>query len=307
MNQAAATAAPSASLPRPEAIHRRLAQFNQRRLRPGQISGAWLAELREEAEIRLVEGSFVEEERRVLAPVVAGLPTDADGFMQWFESLEARGPGQHDALFPWLASSASLDQMRWFLTQEVATEAGFDDLVALAQLGLPPGPKLEMARNYWDEMGRGHEDGMHGLMLQRVVRVLRLEPGLDKTVWESLALANLMLALAANRRYTYQAIGALGAIEMTAPGRVGLVNDGLRRLGIAAPARSYYQLHAGLDVQHSQAWNREVIRPLVESGGAEVALAIAEGALLRLQAGARCYQRYRQQLGVPAGTERAAA
>lgn len=277
------------------ALHRQLALFNQRRLRPATGSDHWRADLAEEMQMRLLEGQFVEQERVAMQSRLERLPTDADAFMQWFEDLRYNGPGQGDALFPWLEERAGLEQMRWFLTQEVAGEAGFDDLVALTQVRFPVQPKLEMANNYWDEMGRGHANGMHGPMLERAVRVLRLKPTIDDTVWEALALANLMVALAANRRYAYHSVGALGAIEMTAPGRVSKVNEGLRRLGISAPARSYFQLHAGLDIKHSEAWNREVIRPLV-AANPEAARPIAEGALLRLNAGARCFERYRRVL-----------
>jgi hypothetical protein len=51
-----------------------------------------------------------------------------------------------------------------------------------------------------------------------------------------------------------------------------------------------------LDVKHSAAWNEEVLYPLVEARP-EVAVAIAEGALMRLEAGARCFARYRHALG----------
>jgi len=243
------------------------------------------------------EGRFVERERMLVAMRAARAPRSAAAFLDWFEELRNSGPGQGDALFPWLAAEATMDEMRWFLTQEAAGEAGFDDLVALTQVRFPTRAKLEMARNYWDEMGRGHESGMHGPMLAGVVAELDLNPTPDVTVWESLALANLMVAFAANRRYAYQAVGALGVIEMTAPTRVGLVNDGLKRLGVPPGARMYFQLHAGLDVKHSQAWNREVIGPLVEDNP-QVAPAIAEGALLRLEAGARCFARYRAHLVV---------
>ena len=107
-----------------------------------------------------------------------------------------------------------------------------------------------------------------------------------------------MAALASTRRYAYQSIGALGAVEMTAPGRVSLVNAGLRRLGVSAEARQYFQLHAGLDIRHSKEWNAEVIEPLV-SANPEVAWPIAEGALMRLRAGERCFERYRRELAVP--------
>ena len=145
--------------------------------------------------------------------------------------------------------------MRWFLTQEAAGEAGFDDLVAYAQVKLPARAKLELARNYWDEMGRGNIKGMHGPMLDRLVEALALEPAIETTIWESLALANAMTAMATTRRYAFHAIGALGAIELTAPARATATSAGLRRLGIHGKLRHYFDLHAVLDVKHSEAWN----------------------------------------------------
>jgi hypothetical protein len=199
-------------------------------------------------------------------------------------------------LFPWLAQRASLSQMKWFLEQELAGEAGFDDLVALAQVKLPVRAKLEMARNYWDEMGQGNATAMHGQMLQDLASALALGSDVP-AVWESLALSNLMIALAWNRRYAYQAVGALGVIELTAPDRSEHVNAALKRLGVGGEARRYYAVHATLDVKHSLAWNREVLGPLVEREP-RAAQAIAEGALMRLRAGARCFARYRSELGL---------
>ena len=286
----------------PVELHRRLATFNRKRLVPSYASTSWLTDLNEELELRAVEEQFLAREREAVAARMDDVPADAGAFMQWFEQLKEDGPGQGDPLFPWLRNESTMDQMRWFLTQEVAGEAGFDDLVALTQVRFPVRPKLEMAANYWDEMGRGHEAGMHGPMLDRTTEMLQLKPRMESTVWESLALANLMVALAANRRYAYQSVGALGVIEMTAPGRVSKINEGLRRHGIAAPARSYFQLHAGLDVKHSEAWNREVIRPLVAADPL-AARPIAEGALMRLAAGARCFERYRRELGIDANAD----
>ena len=61
---------------------------------------------------------------------------------------------------------------------------------------------------------------MHGQMLNHMVHALDLKPSLDTTVWQALALSNTMIGLATTRRYAYQSIGALGVIELTAPGRV---------------------------------------------------------------------------------------
>jgi len=257
----------------------------------------WQANLRTEYEARLEEGLFVESELHLIQSAANAAPEEPVAFLRWFEALRDGGGGQNDPLFPWLGDVATLQEMRWFLAQEAAGEAGFDDLVALTQVSCPVRPKLEMARNYWDEMGRGHERGIHGLMLAATVRELDLEPMVDKTVWEALALSNLMAALASNRRYAYQSVGALGAIEMTAPGRVAYVNTGLKRLGVPREARAYFQLHAGLDIEHSKAWNEEVIYCIVEAD-ARTARPIAEGALMRLASGARCFRRYRTQLGL---------
>jgi hypothetical protein len=65
---------------------------------------------------------------------------------------------------------------------------------------------------------------------------------------------------------------------------------GLKRLGVPFDDRHYFDLHSVLDVKHSLAWNAEAIFPLV-AANPNVAPAIAEGALMRLQCGARCFVR----------------
>jgi hypothetical protein len=283
--------------PSPAALHLQLAAFARRRLMPSLDAADWRHEVEGETRLKLLEGAFVERERAAVSPLLAALPTTPDEFLAWYENLRESGPGQNDALFPWLAERAERAAMGWFIEQEAAGEAGFEDLLALTQLKLPVRAKLEMARNFWDEMGRGDGRGMHGPMLERLVVGLGLAPRPETTVWQSLALANLMSALALNRRYAWQSIGALGIIELTAPGRVAFVARGLRRLGIAADLRRYFDLHAVLDVRHAEAWNREVVRPLVEADPA-LMRPIAEGALMRLAAGARCFERYRAEFGL---------
>ena len=61
--------------------------------------------------------------------------------------------------------------------------------------------------------------------------------------------------------------------------------------------RHYFDLHAVLDVKHSDAWNAEALHPLVEADPS-LAPAIAEGALMRLECGAACFRRYRRELGL---------
>jgi len=276
-------------------LQRALAHWNHRRLAPQFPEADWQKVLDADVRMLRLEGGFMEELRAEVAQEAAAAPTDAQGFLAWFEALKENGPGQKDPLFPWIAEEASLEEMRWFLEQEAAGEAGFDDLVAYTQVKMPARPKLELARNYWDEMGRGNPKGMHGPMLEVLVEHLKLEPEIDRTCRESLALANAMTAMATSRRYAWHSVGALGAVELTAPGRSAATAQGLRRLGLSPRERRYFDIHAVLDVKHSEEWNSEVIRPLVEEDPRR-ATAIAEGALIRLKCGERCFERYRAEL-----------
>lgn len=275
-----------------DAFQRGLAHWNHDRLSPGLPVRDWQSVHERDIRMARLEYAFLEELRREVAEEAAEAPTDPDDFVAWFEALKQNGPGQGDALFPWLAEEASRAELCWFFEQEAAGEAGFDDLVAYTQVKLPVSAKLELARNYWDEMGRGSEKGMHGPMLASLVETLGVAPAIDTTVWESLALANAMTAMATNRHYAWHSVGALGVIELTAPGRSSLVAKGLRRIGLSQSERRYFDLHAVLDLKHSADWNREALRPSVAEQPAR-APAIAEGALMRLRCGARCFARYR--------------
>lgn len=277
---------------RDHALQARLANWNRARLAPQAPRPDWRQALEADHAMRLVESEFIETTRQAQSEQAAKAPREPGRFVAWFEALKENGPGQGDALFAWLAERANLEEMRWFVEQEAAGEAGFDDLVAMAQVKAPTQAKLELARNYWDEMGRGNAKGMHGPMLEALVIALSVTPRIETTLAPSLALGNTMAALATNRAYAYHALGALGAIELTAPTRAVHVSAGLRRLKVSAKARHYFDLHAVLDVKHSEAWNREVFAPIVAEMP-DAARWIAEGALMRLQCGADCFEAYR--------------
>lgn len=279
----------------PEGLNRQLAIWNARRLAPTEPAADWATLLREEARMRWLESAWIESLREDVCAAAAAAPTEPSAFLAWFEELQEHGPGQGDPLFMWLERDATSEEMKWFLTQEAAGEAGFDDLVALTQIKAPTTAKLELARNYWDEMGRGNEGGMHGLMLDNAVRTLGLRPTIKGTIWESLALANTLTAFATVRRYAWHSIGALGVVELTAPGRVAAIAAGMKRLSYPPVVRKYFELHAHLDIHHSQAWNANVLKPLLAEAP-ERAKFIAEGALMRLTCGARCFDAYRDHL-----------
>jgi len=260
----------------------------------------WQADLQRGQALAMQEGQFLERCREAVAHRAAQAPCEAQAFGVWFDALKDNGPGQYDPLFDYLAEHATLAQVRWFIRQEVAGEAGFDDLVALTQLRMPERAKLELARNYWDEMGRGKPAAMHGPMLNTVAKILAIDEDPDQEITaESLALCNVLVGLAYNRRYAYHALGALGVIELTAPSRAVKVVEAFDRLGIDRDASHYFRLHAVVDIAHARTWRDEVLLPVVAERP-EVAVFIAEGALMRLQAGAHTFERYRREFGLAA-------
>nr|HEX4312486.1 iron-containing redox enzyme family protein [Kofleriaceae bacterium] len=283
------------------ALHRQLAMFARARQAPALPVDNALDALDADHAMRSLELAMVEDERAAVADRAADVPHDSGSFVHWFEHLRDVAPVRRDPLYPWLATDATLEQMTWFLRQELAIEPGFDDLVAMVQVGFPERAKLELARNYWDEMGHGHARAMHGAMLARLARDLDIDLAMP-VAWEALAVSNLMSALAANRRYAYHAIGALGVVELMSPIRAAMIDAGLTRLGVDPHARQYYALHATIDEEHAATWCSEIIAPLVD-GRPEIAVAIAEGALMRLGAATRCLVRYRKALDVPTEPE----
>src|SRR3954471_3159567 len=123
-------------------------------------------------------------------PVIAGLKQRCE--QAWLEELTAielpdgidtsdpigamRALAARDrlpAVYKWLARSASWDEVVTFLALEGGPDAGFDDLVAACQVGLFGSPKMELATNYWDEMGNGDPDAVHTTLHDRLVDAIR--------------------------------------------------------------------------------------------------------------------------------------
>jgi hypothetical protein len=166
-------------------------------------------------------------------------------------------------VYEWLAEEASLEEMRSYLALEGGPDGGFDDLVALCQVGLVGEPKLELAQNYWDEMGRGTWSEVHTELHRRMAKALDLQAvAREEQPVEALERALLGTTLATNRWLQPELIGALGLIEMQAGPRCRRVVKGLQRVGAPAEALPFYAEHAVADSRHGKDWLEHVIAPL---------------------------------------------
>jgi hypothetical protein len=212
------------------------------------------------------------------------LPSDGKEFARWYQVAAFNHLLYEHELYAFLASEATRAQLEWFLRMECAGEAAFDDLVALAQVGTRGEVKMEMASNYWDEMGRGRHQAVHTHLFHQLIDDLGISaPDASELPWEVLSGINLMIWSCIHRRNVFRAQGVLGAVELLAPQRCTRVVHGATRLGIRKKTVVYYGAHAIIDVGHAEGWLSHVIEAQVREFP-ESRLGIAEGLLARADA-----------------------
>jgi hypothetical protein len=168
------------------------------------------------------------------------------------------------AVYKWVAKDASWEDIVTFLALEGGPDAGFDDLVAACQIGLNGAAKMELATNYWDEMGNGEPAAVHTTLHRRLVAAIDL-PTLPLAGQPTSALARTAMGglLATNRWLQPEMLGALGLIELQAGPRCRLVLQGLDRCNAPADAYPFYDVHAEVDPRHGKDWVDNAIAPTV--------------------------------------------
>lgn len=193
------------------------------------------------------------------------------------------------ALYAWLAESASNGDLCTYLSLEGGPDGGFDDLVALCQVGIDGEAKLELATNYWDEMGRGSAAAVHTELHRRMARALGLRDiARPSQPTESLERSLLGSTLATNRALQPELIGALGLLELQAGPRCRRVVRGLKRLGAGDDALAFYEEHAVADPRHGKDWLDHVVEPIAREFP-EWGARIVQGARWRSTVNARFF------------------
>jgi hypothetical protein len=197
------------------------------------------------------------------------------------------------AVYEWLADEATWEQLVHYLALEGGPDAEFDDLVALAQIGIEGDPKVALAANYWDELGRGDLRAVHTELHHRLVRALGM-PRLSRADQPLAALERTALngLLATNRCLQGEMLGALGLLEMQAGPRCRAVVRALRRLDAPPDAFPFYEEHARADPRHGKEWLERVVAPLALDP--QQARAMVRGARWRSAVNARFFTTARE-------------
>ncbi|WP_042372502.1 iron-containing redox enzyme family protein [Streptacidiphilus neutrinimicus] len=242
----------------------------------------------------VLENAMLEHEfRQVPEESLGGYPTGEKEYVRWLKALIQDHPASAHPLYSeHLANSATVEDIRLLLAQETSLDPRFDDILAVMQLGATGAEKMEIASNYWDEMGDGAFADVHTTLFSQCLASV----GVDQDYVESNLLpdsrecGNISAGLALSRRHYLRAIGYYGVTEFLAPRRFRQLVTAWDRLGLPPEGKIYHDIHIGVDAQHAAGWYKNVIGPVVErdpAAGREVAL----GTIVRLNTSARYLDR----------------
>ena len=250
----------------------------------------------------LQDAADSQDQRRIRDAVSVG-PTTADEFCEFLhEYIRRHRSSEMHPLFPYLRDEASYAQLREFHYQETPLDIHFADILSLMMAGLPGPIRLELAANYWDEVGRGDLERTHRNLRLCLMRSYGISErihldAIETFVWEELALANLYFRSVLDRSALVQSFGIMLATEMAVPGRVEYQLEGCRRAGVPEEALAYLTEHVAVDGYHAMGWADQVVRPILRrrfdlaptlmtgvSGRLELAAAVCDRMLSELRA-----------------------
>lgn len=236
----------------------------------------------------LERATLMAEDRWIRPGQIDEAPTDPSEYLSWLKK-QARNHRvyKHPYYREFIRDTATVADLRRYVIQESVVDGRFDDLLAMMQIGTSGAAKLEIAGNFWDEMGNGNADEVHTTLFNRIFEVFDItREEIDRELTANALLSgNLAVLLCRYRHYYPEAVGFLGMTEWLVPERFVNVVHGWERLGLPEVGIAYHRLHITIDSTHAAGWFHNVVKPAAESE--RMRSGIARGTLWRLNSSAR--------------------
>jgi hypothetical protein len=238
---------------------------------------------------RMIEDATIEaEDARVPDRLIDEAPDEPKAFLSWIKDTARRHRAfKHPYYSEFIRNDAGCEDIRSYVIQESVIDSRFDDLLAMMQVGTNGGTKMEIAQNFWDEMGNGDDSQVHTSLFDQIFTVFDIsaEDFEEALTAEALLSGNLVYMLCRYRQFFPEAVGFLGMTEWLVPDRFVNVLHAWQRLGLPPSGIAYHRLHVTVDAGHAAGWFRNVVLP--HAGSPFMRRGIARGAIWRLNSSAR--------------------
>jgi hypothetical protein len=238
---------------------------------------------------RLLEQATADaQDARITPGLLESAPTEPRAYLSWLkQQAREHRVYKHPYYREFIRDHATPDDLRSYVIQESVIDSRFDDLLAMMQIGTSGPAKMEIAANFWDEMGNGNDAEVHTHLFNNIFKVFDIQADeLERSLTANALLSgNLAVLLCRYRRFYPEAVGFLGMTEWLVPERFTQVLHAWDRLGLPPDGIVYHRLHVTIDSQHAAGWFHNVVLPAAQSP--RMRAGIARGTLWRLDSSAR--------------------
>lgn len=177
--------------------------------------------------------------------------------------------GEGPSLSEWVLRNATVEHVRELFKHRSAYQLKEADPHTWAIPRLHGRAKAVLTAIQMDEYGNGSAADMHSSLFGQSLEALGLRTSpnayLDQLPGWTLATTNLISMLGLHRRLRGALVGHLALFEMTSTGPMQRYSEALSRLGIAASARRFFDVHVIADAQHQHMAAEGMVGGLMES------------------------------------------
>ena len=211
-----------------------------------------------------LERLFIRRLREEVGDLRTGPPA---GVGRDLEELIEQSSGP--SLSTYLREMGTVDELREFCVHRSAYQLKEADPHSFGIPRLVGAAKAAMVEIQYDEYGSGDATKMHSELFGTTMSALGLDPTygayLDHLPGVTLATVNLVSLFGLHRRWRAALVGHLAIFEMTSVEPMGRYSDGLRRVGIGAEGRRFYDVHVDADTRHGAIARDRMVPGLMEA------------------------------------------